>query len=356
MPLAESDDQELDWKRCLELFLQEQYGEATECFEDLAVNAWFWAARSLQEQQEYKKSIELFDLCLKRSPKDPMILGNIGISYEALGQQEKAYTYFQRAVKLDSRDLYLRRRLGISYREMGKYKKSIKCFEDPLDVESNRAQKALIPPIPSLSKPVWLHILSLIRDFEFQLFYDAITHEEAYQEWQKQPDSNPPEIGGLLGDTLFHDYCADELWKVLQHLPTLSKSDLLDLINSPWWMLPKSRQKQVRRAVESDFSRVKKSLGYLLNESIDLKARYDALLRPKNPLHIPGFSPYQASQLLAALNKKTHMVFEDSVVRGMQDLGLIENSLSRAPRKGQQYLYLNDICNGLCANSSINLT
>ena len=210
-----------------------------------------------------------------------------------------------------------------------------------MDVDPSRAQESRIPLIKDLPKATWLHILSLIRDFEFKLTYDAKKSKEEPQ------DEDSHEIKDLLEDTRFHDECADELWNVLKNLDKLTKNALINLIKSRWWIIRKPRQKQVISEIESNFPKVKKSLAYLLDESIDFEERYDALNNPNDPLHIYGFGAYQASQLLAALDKEEYMVFEDSVICAMSELGLIEKSLTKAPRRGHRYLYLNKICKAL---------
>lgn len=89
-------------------------------------------ARELRQADELEESQALLLELLKNHPRDPLVLYEVGGSYDILGEEPQAIPYYQQAIRagLDGDDLQeCMVCLGSSLRYVGKYEEAVAILE-----------------------------------------------------------------------------------------------------------------------------------------------------------------------------------------------------------------------------------
>lgn len=93
-------------------------------------------ARDLRRDEEFEHSQELLLELLDEYPDDPMILFEVGGSYDVLGEEKQAIPYYREALDAglagDERQECLIC-LGSSLRVVGEYEDAVACLEQAVD-------------------------------------------------------------------------------------------------------------------------------------------------------------------------------------------------------------------------------
>lgn len=90
-------------------------------------------ARELRKQDELEESQELLLSLLQDYPEDPMVLFEVGGSYDLIGYADEAISYYEDAIEmgLDGSELQeCMICLGISYRGIGNPKHAVEILEE----------------------------------------------------------------------------------------------------------------------------------------------------------------------------------------------------------------------------------
>jgi Tfp pilus assembly protein PilF len=80
--------------------------------------------------KNYDTALVLFNKALKIEPDDPMILFNLGMTYEGKKDYLKAIDYLQKSLAADSTSINTRSRMANIYYGMGEFRQAIKMNQD----------------------------------------------------------------------------------------------------------------------------------------------------------------------------------------------------------------------------------
>ena len=119
--------------------LLKEIEEYTEKIEKEPNNDTYWNNRGLTYNNlgEYNKAISDFDEAIKLSPNNDFYYNNIGDTFYNLKNYEKAIYNYSMAIKLNSNNyLYFANR-GIIYFFLSKYKKAIRDFDEAIKLSPN---------------------------------------------------------------------------------------------------------------------------------------------------------------------------------------------------------------------------
>lgn len=89
-------------------------------------------AKALRHEDELDASQELLLGLLAEHPKDPLVLYEVGGSYDIMGEEKEAIPYYQKAIKagLDGEDLQeCLVCLGSSHRNVGNFTEAVETLE-----------------------------------------------------------------------------------------------------------------------------------------------------------------------------------------------------------------------------------
>jgi tetratricopeptide (TPR) repeat protein len=93
-------------------------------------------AKALRREDELDASQELLLGLLAEHPKDPLVLYEVGGSYDIMGEEKEAIPYYQKAIKagLDGEDLQeCLVCLGSSHRNVGNFTEAVETLEKVVD-------------------------------------------------------------------------------------------------------------------------------------------------------------------------------------------------------------------------------
>lgn len=93
-------------------------------------------AKELRQSDDLEESQELLLALLEQHPNDPVVLFEVGGSYDVLGLEPEAIPYYRKAIDKGLRGSDLQECLvclGSSYRVVGNHQESVEVLEDAVD-------------------------------------------------------------------------------------------------------------------------------------------------------------------------------------------------------------------------------
>lgn len=218
--------------------------------------------------------------------------------------------------------------------------KSIPLENPPTPLEIGKSE--IRAPVFEISSEV----REFITSFEQKLDEDDVScNENNLISYREDGCVGCPMRDCLLGDAVWHATCSDRIRTILQKadIKSMSSENLIKLYESlrEWLMIKRPLIDVVISEISENPEKVKRALCSLYNENISIKDRFDELSK------IKGFGPFMISQLLFSVNRKKYVVIEANVLEALRSLRIVE-ILPRPERiRGQDYLYINEVCNNL---------
>jgi len=184
-------------------------------------------------------------------------------------------------------------------------------------------------PLPSESYlPANIDFVSFPRELDplVELFFQALRSDAKF-----------------LKDTIWHSKCL-EYWNrnILAGLDKVTSQDVKTGVDKYMMSGRKPVRKALMKAIDDDFAKIKKVLGFIVDWQGDPVQNLNRLLDIRSNLHIKMLGPFIVTQILAAAHPGDYGVMQDSIASALKDLQMTHVVVKTGVANG--YVYANDIC------------
>ena len=105
--------------------------------DNLAIKEKFAIAIQNQQINNFEIAINLYNEILKIEPNFIEAHNNLGVSFKALGEDQKAISCYEKAIQIDPNLLQAQFNLGNIFKTLGEDQKAISCYEKAIQIDPN---------------------------------------------------------------------------------------------------------------------------------------------------------------------------------------------------------------------------
>ena len=107
--------------------------------ENIALAAIFNLALKNHQENKLDVAQDLYNQVLEIDPNHLGAHNNLGVSFKALGENQKAKKCYQKAIKINPNNVDAHYNLGVALQLLGQNQKAKECYEKAIKIDPNYA-------------------------------------------------------------------------------------------------------------------------------------------------------------------------------------------------------------------------